>query len=148
MHATQRWIWRNLWERGALWMSLPVVRKVSNSAWCRIFSGISCFTPLNFGTLLLCPWAGHFTLKCFTWKVVPGRAEMAMRRICCRIVCSLWKNSVSKTAQCWPSAGSMLANRLLLGVEETLNTKPSLWLSSTASLVTVANQRLIPRHHG
>ena len=48
---------------------------------------------------MLCPWARHFTLKCFTWlrwKWVPGRTAMAMctissmRRNGCRTVCSPW----------------------------------------------------------
>ena len=48
---------------------------------------------------MLCPWARHFTLKCFTWlrrKWVPGRTEMAMctissmRRNDWRTVCSPW----------------------------------------------------------
>ena len=29
-------------------------RAVSNPAWCRIFREISCFSPLNLGTLLRC----------------------------------------------------------------------------------------------
>ena len=46
---------------------------------------------------MVCPWATHFILKCFTWlrwKWVPGRTEMAMCTISsmrwngCRTVCS------------------------------------------------------------
>ena len=85
------------WRSG----DVAACRVVSNPAWCRIFREISCFSPLNLGTLLrmLCPWARHFTLKCFTWlrwEWVPGRTEMAMctissmRRNGCRTVCSPW----------------------------------------------------------
>ena len=55
-------------EHGAMvraWRSADIAacRAVSNIAWCRIFREISCFSPHNLGTL--CPWARHFTLKCF-----------------------------------------------------------------------------------
>ena len=36
-------------------------RAVSNPAWCRIFRGISCFSPLNLGTLLRCCVLGQGT---------------------------------------------------------------------------------------
>ena len=34
---------------------------VSNPAWCRIFREISCFSPLNLGTLLRCCGLGQGT---------------------------------------------------------------------------------------
>ena len=38
------------------WRSVDVAacRVVSNPTWCRIFRDISCFSPLNLGTLLRC----------------------------------------------------------------------------------------------
>ena len=36
------------------WRSADVCREVSNPAWCRIFREISCFSPLNLGTLARC----------------------------------------------------------------------------------------------
>ena len=36
-------------------------RAVSNPAWCRIFREISCFSPLNLGTLLRCCFLGQDT---------------------------------------------------------------------------------------
>ena len=89
------------------WRSVDVAacRAVSNPACCRIFREISCFSPLNLGTLSRCPWARHFTLKCFTWlrwKWVPGRTEMAMctissmRRNGCRTVRSPWSRNGSR----------------------------------------------------
>ena len=37
-------------------------RAVSNPAWCRIFREISCFSPLNIGTLFRCCFLGQGTL--------------------------------------------------------------------------------------
>ena len=59
------------------------------------------FPPAQYGDIvkMCCPWARHFTLKCFTWlrwQWVPGRTEIAMcaissmRRNDCRTVCSPW----------------------------------------------------------
>ena len=45
------------------WRSADVAacRAVSNPAWCRIFREISCFSPLNLGTLLRCCVLGQDT---------------------------------------------------------------------------------------
>ena len=45
------------------WRSADVAacRAVSNPAWCRIFREISCFSPLNLGTLLRCCVLGQGT---------------------------------------------------------------------------------------
>ena len=45
------------------WRSADVAacRAVSNSAWCEIFREISCFSPLNLGTLLRCCLLGQST---------------------------------------------------------------------------------------
>ena len=72
-------------------------RTILNPAWCRIFM---CPPSQSWDIVpMLCPWARHFTLKCFIWlrwKWVPGRTEMKMctislmRRNGCRTVCSPW----------------------------------------------------------
>ena len=41
-------------------VNVTVCRAVSNGAWCRIFREISCFSPLNLGTLFRCCVLGHF----------------------------------------------------------------------------------------
>ena len=46
-------------ERGAL--PITACRAVSNPAWGRIFREISCFSPLNLGTLLRCCVLGQGT---------------------------------------------------------------------------------------
>ena len=48
---------------GRAWRSAVVAacRAVLNHAWCRIFSEISCFPPLNLGTLLGCCVLGQGT---------------------------------------------------------------------------------------
>ena len=45
------------------WRSVDVAacRAVSNPAWCRIFREVSCFSPLNLGTLLRCCVFGQGT---------------------------------------------------------------------------------------
>ena len=45
------------------WRSADVTacRAVSNPAWCRIFREISCFSPLNIGTLFRCCVIGQGT---------------------------------------------------------------------------------------
>ena len=45
------------------WRSTDVTacRAVSNPAWCSIFREISCFSPLNLGTLLRCCVLGQGT---------------------------------------------------------------------------------------
>ena len=83
------------------WRSADVAtcRAVTNPAWCRIFRGISCFSPLNHETLLRCSVLGQGTSLRFSWlrwKWIPGRTEMAMctissmRQNGCRTVCSPW----------------------------------------------------------
>ena len=52
---TTQWL-----DRAALSMSLAC-RAVSNLAWCRIFKEISCFPPLNIGTLFRCFVLGQGT---------------------------------------------------------------------------------------
>ena len=52
--------------RGAMvraWRSADVAacRAVSNPTWCRFFGEISCFSPLNLGTLLRCRVLGQGT---------------------------------------------------------------------------------------
>ena len=86
-------------ERGALQMSLPAVRFWIPLGAC--FQRNIMFLPSQSRDIvnMLCLWARHFILKCFTWlrwKWVPGRTEMAMctissmRRNGCRTVCSPW----------------------------------------------------------
>ena len=58
-------------------------RASSRIAWCQIVREISCFPLQRWDSDLsmLCPWARHFTLKCFTslrCKWVPGMTEMAI----------------------------------------------------------------------
>ena len=73
-------------------------RAVSNPAWCRIFREISCFSPLNLGTLLRCCVLGQGTSpsNASLDSGENGRTEMAMctissmRRNGCRTVCSPW----------------------------------------------------------
>ena len=66
------------------------------------------FLPSQYRNInsMLCPWASHLTIKCFTWlrwKWVPGRKKMAMfminsmRQKSCRTVCSPWNEQVE-----WP----------------------------------------------
>ena len=45
------------------WRSADVAacRAVSNPVWCKIFREISCFSPLNLGTLLRCCVLGRGT---------------------------------------------------------------------------------------
>ena len=52
------------------WRSADVAacRAVSNPAWCRIFREIMFLPSQSWDIVkMLCPWARHFTLKCFTW---------------------------------------------------------------------------------
>ena len=72
--------------RAQNFVNVAACRDVSNRAWCRIFREISCFSPLNISTLfrccaMLCSWARHLTLKCFTWlrwKWVHDRTAIIM----------------------------------------------------------------------
>ena len=84
------------------WRSADVTacRAVSNPAWSRIFRKISCFPPLNRGTLLRWCVLGqdistsNASLNWLRWKWVPGRTEMemctisSMRRNGCKTVWS------------------------------------------------------------
>ena len=65
---------------------------------------------------MLCPWAWHFTLKCFTWlrwKWVHGRTEMAMctmssmRRNGCTTVCSPWSCNDTRMNRSSDQGGKM-----------------------------------------
>ena len=69
---------------------------VSNLEWCRIFREIKCFSPLNIGTLLLCPRQGtlpsHASLDSGVNEYLVGQrwqcvrlvpsAEMAASAVC------------------------------------------------------------------
>ena len=91
---TTQWL-----ECAALSMSLPAMRfRISLGAG---FSEKYHVSPSQYWDIvsMLCPWARHLTLTCFTSlrvKSVPGRTEMtmcmisSMRRNGCRTVCSPW----------------------------------------------------------
>ena len=67
------------------WRSADVAacRAVSNPAWCRIFREISCFSPLNLGTLLGC----CVPLKCSTsFDLGENEYMVGKRRQCVRYV--------------------------------------------------------------
>ena len=81
-HLVQIKTW-GCWEgRGTMdraWSFANVA--VLNRAWCRIFpSNIMSLPSQSWDNIsIMCPWARHFTLKCFTghrWKWVSGRTEM------------------------------------------------------------------------
>ena len=48
--------------RARSFANVTACRAVSNLAWCRIFREISCFSPLNIGTLVRCCVLGQDTL--------------------------------------------------------------------------------------
>ena len=48
--------------RARSFANVAAYRAASNPAWCRIFREISCFSPLNFGTLFRCCVLGQGTL--------------------------------------------------------------------------------------
>ena len=45
---------RGVMARARSFANVTACRAVSNPAWCRIFREISCFSPLNIGTLFRC----------------------------------------------------------------------------------------------
>ena len=51
---------RGATARARCFTNVTACRAVSNPAWCRIFREISCFSPLNIGTLFRCcvVWQG------------------------------------------------------------------------------------------
>ena len=48
--------------RARSFANVAAYRAASNPAWCRIFREISCFSPLNVGTLFRCCVLGQGTL--------------------------------------------------------------------------------------
>ena len=48
--------------RARSFANVTAFRAVSNPAWCRIFREISCFSPLNIGTLFRCCVLGQLTI--------------------------------------------------------------------------------------
>ena len=70
-------------------------REVLNPAWCRIFREISCFSPLNLGTLLRCCVLGQGTspsnasLDSGENEYLVGQRWHCVRNGC-RTVCSPW----------------------------------------------------------
>ena len=84
--------------RARSFANVTACRAVSNPAWCRIFREISCFSPLNIGTLFRCCVLGQDTLPWYasldsgvneylvgqSWqcvRLVPS-AEMAASAVC------------------------------------------------------------------
>ena len=53
---------RGAMARARSFANVTACRAVSNPAWCRIFREISCFSPLNIGTLFRCCVLGQDTL--------------------------------------------------------------------------------------
>ena len=53
---------RGAMARTRSFANVTACRAVSNPAWCRIFREISCFSPLNIGTLFRCCVFGQDTL--------------------------------------------------------------------------------------
>ena len=89
--------------------NVAACRAVSDPVWCRIFRGMSFFSPLNVWTLFRCCVRGQctlVTLTCFTWllcKLLHHRTEMAicaMRRNGCRTVLSPWSWNGTRTIRC------------------------------------------------
>ena len=82
--------------RARSFVNVAAYRAASNPAWCRIFREISCFPPLNIGTLFRCCVLGQGTLPSHAsldlvgqrWqcvRLVPS-VEMAASAVCSKKV--------------------------------------------------------------
>ena len=78
--------------RARSFANVTACHAVSNPAWCRIFREISCFSPLNIGTLFRCCVLGQASLDSGVNEYLVGQrwqcvrlvpsAEMAASAVC------------------------------------------------------------------
>ena len=85
---------RGAMARARSFTNVTACRAVSNPTWCRIFKEISCFSPLNIGTLFRCCVLGqgtlpsHASLDSGVNEYLVGQRWQRVRLVAANDVCS------------------------------------------------------------